>query len=206
MKGIPMHDDLELQAPRFADFVRRLGALVDAETDDDRLRERGTALLRELVAHDDWLAEHDARPDPQRYRQNLLHLDPARRFSVVAFVWGPGQETPIHDHTVWGLIGMLRGAETSQGYRFAGATAMREDGPPTRIEPGQVEAVGPRIGDVHRVRNAFDDRVSISIHVYGGDIGAIERAIYFEDGSRRPFVSGYSPPWTGSVQQDTIAS
>jgi predicted metal-dependent enzyme (double-stranded beta helix superfamily) len=31
-------------------------------------------------------------------------------------VWGPGQTTPIHDHRVWGLIGMLRGSEYSQGF------------------------------------------------------------------------------------------
>ena len=201
-----MRTDHSHPASRFVDFVHRFGALVDAEIDEARLREQGSALLRELVAHDDWLAGEDARPDPQRYRQNLLHLDAARRFSVVAFVWGPGQQTPIHDHTVWGLIGMLRGAETSQGYRFAGATTMVPDGSPTLIQPGQVEAVGPRIGDVHRVRNAFDDRVSISIHVYGGDIGHIERSLYFEDGSRKPFISGYSPPWTPTVLHDKIAS
>jgi predicted metal-dependent enzyme (double-stranded beta helix superfamily) len=201
-----MRLDRHHPAPAFADFVRRLRALADKQTDEDRLREQGADLLRELVSRDDWLAPAHAQPDPQRYRQNLLHLDPARRFSVVAFVWGPGQQTPIHDHTVWGLVGMLRGAETSQGYRFTGATTMVEDGPPTLIRPGQVEAVGPRIGDVHRVRNAFDDRVSISIHVYGGDIGAIERSIYLEDGTRQPFVSGYSPPWTPGVPHDKIAS
>jgi predicted metal-dependent enzyme (double-stranded beta helix superfamily) len=201
-----MRSDHNHPAPRLADFVQRFGALVDAEADEERLRQRGSVLLRELVAHDDWLAPEDARPDPVRYRQNLLHRDAACRFSVVAFVWGPGQQTPIHDHTVWGLIGMLRGAETSQGYRFAGATTMAPDGPPTLLQPGQVEAVGPRIGDVHRVHNAFDDRVSISIHVYGGDIGHLERGLYFEDGSRRPFVSGYSPPWTPTVPQDNIAS
>ena len=201
-----MSNDHNQPASRFVDFVRRFGVLADAETDDERLREGGSALLRDLVAHDDWLADEDALPDPKNYRQNLLHLDPARRFSIVAFVWGPGQQTPIHDHTVWGLIGMLRGAETSQGYRFAGATRMREAGPPTLIRPGQVEAVGPRVGDVHRVRNAFDDRVSISIHVYGGDIGAIERSIYLEDGSRRSFISGYSPPWTPAITPDRIPS
>ena len=180
----------------FADFVRRFGDLDFVENDDGRLREAGGALLGELVAHDDWLAPAQALPDAKRYRQNLLHLDPHGRFSVVAFVWGPGQQTPIHDHTVWGLIGMLRGAETAQGYRFTGATTMVEDGPPTLILPGQVQAVGPQVGDVHRVRNAFDDRVSISIHVYGGDIGAIERSLYFEDGTRQPFISGYSPART----------
>ena len=194
-----MRRDRHHPAAAFADFVHRFCALADAQTDEGRLHEQGTQLLRELVSRDDWLAPEDAQADPRRYRQNLLHLDPARRFSVVAFVWGPGQQTPIHDHTVWGLIGMLRGAETSQGYRFRSATRLAPDGPPIRLLPGQVEAVGPRIGDVHRVRNAFDDRVSISIHVYGGDIGRIERTVYSEDGARKPFISGYSPPWAKSL-------
>ncbi|BFO11879.1 Predicted metal-dependent enzyme of the double-stranded beta helix superfamily [Serratia rubidaea] len=47
-------------------------------------------------------------------------------------------------------------------------------------------------GDIHQVRNAFSDRVSISIHVYGGNIGAVRRAVYSESGVVKPFVSGYS--------------
>ncbi len=66
-----------------------------------------------MIRHDDWLPAAYAAPDPARYRQYLLHCDSAERFSIVSFVWGPGQLTPIHDHTVWGLVGVLRGAEIS---------------------------------------------------------------------------------------------
>ena len=83
---------------------------------------------------------------------------------------------------------------------------MVESGPPILLQPGQVEAAGPRIGDVHRVRNAYDDRVSISIHVYSGDIGTIARTIYLEDGTRKPFISGYSPGWTLADHNDGNAS
>jgi predicted metal-dependent enzyme (double-stranded beta helix superfamily) len=182
-----------MTASRFAAFIASFDRLVDAEPDEPRLRQDGARLLETLVDRDDWLAPEHAVADPARYRQVLLHLDARRRYSVVAFVWGPGQETPIHDHTVWGLIGMLRGAETSQGYRYVGVSRLAAAGAPTLISAGQVEAVGPAIGDIHRVRNAFDDRVSISIHVYGGDIGRIERTVYAEDGGRTPFVSGYTP-------------
>jgi len=61
-----------------------------------------------------------------------------------------------------------------------------------RLAPGQVEAVSPRIGDIHQVSNAYSDQVSISIHVYGGNIGAVKRAVYAVDGSEKPFISGYS--------------
>ena len=59
------------------------------------------------------------------------------------------------------------------------------------LHPGDIEAASPRLGDIHQVSNAFADRVSISIHVYGANIGKLRRSVYGEDGSRKPFVSGY---------------
>jgi 3-mercaptopropionate dioxygenase len=55
-----------------------------------------------------------------------------------------------------------------------------------------VDAVSPTIGDLHRVSNAHADRVSISIHVYGADIGAVRRSVFDEWGQRKAFVSGYA--------------
>jgi len=176
---------------RLRSFVIALGRLIDQRPDEPRALREGGALLAALVAHDDWLPEAFAQPDAQHYQQHLLHADAQERFSVVSFVWGPGQATPVHDHTVWGLIGMLRGAETSQAYGEVDGR-WQPQGAPLRLQPGQVEAVSPRIGDVHRVANAFDDRVSISIHVYGANIGAVARHVYPAEGGRKPFVSGYS--------------
>ncbi len=181
-------------APPLAEFIAAFSRLIDTRPDEARVVQAGGALLADLVARDDWLPEAFAQPDPERYQQFLLHRDPAGRFSVVSFVWGPGQTTPIHDHTVWGLIGMLRGAEYSQPYALAAGGVPAPHGEPVRLAPGQVEAVSPSLGDIHRVSNVYDDRVSISIHVYGADIGAIERAVYREDGTRKRFVSGYTLP------------
>jgi len=95
-----------------AEFTR---LVAEPHAESTRL-ELGTALLRELIADDRWLASEFAQPHPEYYQQYLLYADPLSRFSVVSFVWGPGQKTPIHDHRVWGLIGMLRGAESSQTF------------------------------------------------------------------------------------------
>ena len=176
-----------------ARFIDRTGDLLDQGLRESELLAALRPLLAELVARDDWLPSSHAQPGADRYRQYALHVDAQGRFSVVSFVWGPGQATPIHDHTVWGLIGMLRGAEDSQGYRFTGPHALVPDGPPVRLSPGQVEAVSPRLGDIHRVHNAVEGQVSISIHVYGADIGRIERSTYDADGTPHRFVSGYSP-------------
>lgn len=177
------------------DFVRATGALLDEGRGEAHVLRAGAVLLRGLVARDDWLPDAYAGPDPIRYRQYLLYRDPADRFSVVSFVWGPGQHTPIHDHRVWGLVGVLRGAEIAERYERLPGGGLRLTGS-ERLEAGAVDAVSPTVGDVHRVSNAHQDRVSISIHVYGADIGTVERATYDPAGTPRAFISGYAdaPP------------
>jgi predicted metal-dependent enzyme (double-stranded beta helix superfamily) len=181
------------------DFVVAVTRLVSDRSEEPALLAAVGQQLAALVARDDWLPDELAQPHPDFYRQYLLHADALARFSVVSFVWGPGQRTPVHDHTVWGLIGMLRGQELAQAYGHGADGRLVAQGEPVRLLPGQVEAVSPRLGDIHQVRNAFDDQVSISIHVYGANIGAVQRWVYAEDGSRRPFVSGYSNPWVPNL-------
>ena len=177
---------------RLRRFVCELTALSDAGASEAKLLDCAAASLRELVSVDDWLPPEFAAPDPAQYRQYLLYCDPLERFSVVSFVWGPGQCTPVHDHTVWGLIGMLRGAEISRNYA-AGRSGRLEPKEVVHLKPGQVTAVSPRIGDIQQVENALDDRPSISIHAYGANIGAIARHVFMlESGETKPFVSGYA--------------
>jgi predicted metal-dependent enzyme (double-stranded beta helix superfamily) len=177
---------------RFRRFLCDLTELCEAGADEPEILDRGGASLRDLVAADDWLPAEFAAPDAASYRQYLLYCDPLERFSVVSFVWGPGQHTPVHDHTVWGLIGMLRGAEISRNYACDGAGRLMPAGE-ERLVPGTVTAVSPRIGDIHRVENALTDRPSISIHAYGANIGAVARHVFLPgSGETRPFVSGYA--------------
>lgn len=175
-----------------AQFVRTLEGLVQAGGDEPRILEGARSAMRELVAHDDWLPESAARPHPKYYSQHLLYLDPQERFSIVSFVWGPGQSTPVHDHTVWGVIGVLRGGEKCEPFRVEDGRIVPAGGA-ALLTPGHVECVSPDIGDVHRVSNAHADRVSISVHAYGGNIGKIVRHVYdLQTGSTKEFVSGYS--------------
>jgi 3-mercaptopropionate dioxygenase len=177
---------------RLRRFVTDFAALLEETRDEAVIGERGAGLLAALIAVDDWLPPACAAPDPARYRQYLLHCDSAERFSVVSFVWGPGQATPIHDHRVWGLVGMLRGAELVERFTREPDWTLCAAGEAHRLERGMVDRVGPLAGDIHRVANAFDDRVSISIHVYGANIGAVARATYDRDGTATSFVSGYA--------------
>jgi 3-mercaptopropionate dioxygenase len=192
--GKEMNMTTTLSSPRFLAFVAAMDKVIDRSAGDEpAVLEAGKPLLRDLITNDDWLPEAYAQPHPQYYQQYLLHADPQDRYSVVSFVWGPGQKTPVHNHTVWALIGMMRGSE--QGERFA----LPVPGKPMaclgqdRLEPGDIDMVSPRLGDIHRVSNVFDDRVSISIHVYGGNIGRISRHVFdVETGQTKTFVSGYS--------------
>ena len=173
---------------RLRSFIRDMTRLADRHGEDEqRMLDEGEKLLRGLIAQDDWLPEEFARPSAESYRQYLLHCDPMERFSVVSFVWMPGQRTPIHDHTVWGLVGVMRGEESCEEYstdiKPAGRHAVRR---------GQVDRVSPRIGDVHVVANEGGE-VAVSIHVYGANIGAVRRHTYdAASGARRDFVSGYA--------------
>ena len=172
--------------------VQTMTRLCGDALDETTIVAHGERLMRTLVAHDGWLPEALAQPHPEFYRQYLLHADPLGRFSLVSFVWGPGQHTPVHDHTVWGIIGMLRGAEFSQGFHATDAGPLVA-GAEHRLNPGDVEVVSPTRGDIHRVRNAYADQVSISVHMYGGNIGEIERHVFDPTtGASKPFVSGYS--------------
>ncbi len=175
-------------------FVQDMTRAVEKYGQDEpaMLRE-GRKLLAGLIARDDWLPEAFARTHPDSYRQYLLYCDPLERFSVVSFVWGPGHTTPVHDHTVWGLVGVLRGAEKCEEFARAGdRQPMRKTGEHL-IEPGGIDTVSPTVGDIHRVSNALADRPSVSIHAYGANIGAVRRHVYVpETGEINSFVSGYS--------------
>ncbi len=179
---------------RLRDFVGAMTREVERHGNtEDAILAPARALLTGLVAHDDWQPDEFAASGPSRYRQYLLYGDPLERFTLVSFVWGPGQSTPVHDHLMWGLVGMLRGAEDAMSYTHLPDGRGMMAGPKSRLLPSMVEAVSPHIGDIHTVSNALADRPSVSIHLYGGNIGTVHRHSFDPaTGAANEFVSGYS--------------
>lgn len=177
---------------KLLDFVQGVTRLLDSNLNEELILAHGQKLLAELVATDDWLPEQFARPHPQYYQQYLLYADPLDRLSVVSFVWGPGQKTPVHDHLTWGLVGGLRGRERETAYQKQADGSYQATGS-SLLLPGQTTVVSPTIGDVHEVANDLADLPSISIHVYGRNIGRVDRHVFDPlTGAEKSFVSGYA--------------
>lgn len=173
---------------RLREFVQGMTRLVERHGGDEaRMLAEGEKLLQPLIANDDWLPEQFAVPSDESYRQYLLYCDPQERFSVVSFVWQPGQKTPVHNHTVWGLVGVMRGEELCE--EFSAEIKLVNT---HKSKQGEIDRVSPSIGDIHTVSNG-GSKTAVSIHVYGGNIGAIRRNVFDPaTGTPKEFVSGYS--------------
>ena len=177
---------------RLRAFVADAIRTIDSQSNEASILAELAPKLQALIRSDDWLPAAYAVTGGSNYRQYLLYADPLDRFSIVSFVWGPGQGTPIHDHRVWGLVGVLRGEEVSTSYERQQDGSLRA-GEPVRLATGTVVAVSPRLGDIHAISNGLPDKSSISIHVYGGNIGLVRRSVFdAQTGTAREFVSGYS--------------
>ena len=132
-------------------------------------------LLPDFLARAHHLPDAVRRPDPAGYRRSLLHEAAEGRFSIGCFVWSPGQRTPIHDHSGWGVIGVAAGSLRETSYRL-------EDGRPVpegskRLPQGACAWCLPDEGDIHQV-GADGDETALSIHVYGARFASVCRSIY----------------------------
>jgi predicted metal-dependent enzyme (double-stranded beta helix superfamily) len=147
-------------------------------------------LLRRLVMEPDWLKEKYRRAIPSKdYSQYLLYRPVDHAFSVVSFVWNPGQGSPIHDHCTWGVIGQYEGEEEESRFRILNNRLERIE--VVLARPGDVSHVYPPSRDIHQIMNR-STRPTISIHIYGGDIGSQRRHTYDPNtAAMQEFISGY---------------
>lgn len=140
------------------------------------IREVSIATKR-LVADDRWLDERYRVGSPDCYTRHLLHRDPNNRFVVLSLVWMPGQATPIHDHSCWGVMGIVANSleevcfdRLDDGGRadFAELQQSRV----TDVGRGSVAYLLPPYEEIHRIGNT-SDRPTISLHVYGRDLDEV---------------------------------
>jgi predicted metal-dependent enzyme (double-stranded beta helix superfamily) len=90
------------------------------------------------------------------------------------------------------MVGQLRGEEKGTPYYIQPDGSLKA-GASTISPPGHVDTVSPNTHDIHVVENTLADQTSISIHVYGGNIGRIHRSVFDPaTGAQKSFVSGYA--------------
>ncbi|MDR6992102.1 cysteine dioxygenase family protein [Luteimonas sp. 3794] len=155
----------------------RLIAAIDAAVADgddhavtSALRSAMCALIRDPAVE---LPACTQLPVDGHYARRELYRSPAHGYSVVAMTWAPGQGTPIHDHDgLWCVEGIWRGAleiaqyelleSEGERFRFRAASGMQAG----------VGSAGSLIPphEYHTIRNASQDAVAVSLHVYQAPI------------------------------------
>ena len=160
-----------MPSPVMRRFIDRMTLLADHVATPEQLAVAAGTNLEAVLGLDNVLDASEREPAADHYRQHVLHIDPHGRFSVVALVWLPGHETPIHDHIAWCVAGVLTGREREHRYERLtrpGERGLLRADATVLNEVGEVSVLtdGP---DIHQVTCASDDK-TISIHVYGADI------------------------------------
>jgi predicted metal-dependent enzyme (double-stranded beta helix superfamily) len=110
---------------------------------------------------------HD--PIVDHYARRELYRSARHGYSVVAMTWGPGQGTPVHDHSgLWCVEGVWDGQleitqyelleRDGERFRFRAAGGMQAG-------PGSAGSLIPP-HEYHTIRNASPDTIAISLHIY----------------------------------------
>lgn len=175
-------------------FTRDTDSVVRKYSTESEILRRLRPLLERLLANPNSVPPEAFKPRQDRFAFNLIYMPKDKAFSVIGGVWQSGQTTPIHDHLTWALIGVYEGEEREAIYRRS------DDGSNPRL--AKLEKVSERINKrdqvsvlgragIHRVDN-ISEKTSMSVHVYGRDVGNTERHSYDPvTGEISAFLSGY---------------
>jgi predicted metal-dependent enzyme (double-stranded beta helix superfamily) len=128
-----------------------------------------------------------ARPDA--YARRLLHRCPDTGYTIVVMTWGPGQRTELHDHAgMWCVECVVDGALTVEQFERVEERAGRMRFVRQRVVRAGIGDAGRLIPpfEYHILGNALDDRPSVSVHVYAGEMDRCNRYVDAGDGWWRP--------------------
>lgn len=127
------------------------------------------AALRQAVVADDLLHDSEREGAADHYRRHLLHVDPQRRFTILALVWRPGQTSPVHGHNAWCGVGIVEGTATEERLEGDGTSVGTDIAKPRTHGAGEATLSLPGRAGIHRLSNRGAGPL-ISIHVYGMDL------------------------------------
>ena len=158
-------------------FVRNVETVLDRHPAMPLVIKEVSASLFELLGDGSWLPESCREPREDTYARHLLHRDRQNRFVVLSLVWLPGQGTPIHDHSCWGVMGILENSLQEVGYERLddgsrpGHAELRE-GMGRQVTAGSTSYLLPPYQEIHTIGNNTGEP-TLSIHVYGRDIDEV---------------------------------
>lgn len=180
--------------PAMNRFISDVRKMVREGGDEKAVTQKIATRLRSLLREPHVLDPRYTRPKPDTYVGYPVWVEPDGSFSIAAVVWNVGQVTPVHDHGTWGVIGIYQGVEHEIRYVPAvvsGARRFTQVGE-RDIGARQVIVCCTSDKDIHRV-SCGSSVPCVGIHVYGADIGTMERHIYDpHTGDVHPFVSGWT--------------
>lgn len=109
-------DEFHLDTPLIRDFIARVRACIAAGATPRAACAAIEPHFASLLARDGWLSEQFSGPNPDSgmgggIGQWLLFRAGDGTLSLFSLVVPPGEQTPIHDHLAWGLIGLYRGEQ-----------------------------------------------------------------------------------------------
>jgi predicted metal-dependent enzyme (double-stranded beta helix superfamily) len=159
------------------DLVRSVRDVLALEREPGQMARWAGGALRPLLGSAGLLTPEQREPDPNHYRQHILHAEEDGRFSIVALVWLPGQSTSVHDHVSWCVVGIHQGEEREVSYQVEEADGERYLLPTgeSAHRVGSVSVLQPP-GDIHTVYNPGPE-LAISIHIYGADVRKLGTSI-----------------------------
>ncbi len=157
--------------------MRDVEAILDRHPSVPQTIKEVSTLVGRLVHDPGWLPASYRTPIDDSYARYLLHRDRTNRFVVLSLVWLPGQATPIHDHSAWGVMGLMENELEEVGYERLD-DGSRENYAELRETRGRMVGVGtvsyvlPPYEEIHRIGNPTTQR-SLSLHVYGRDLDEV---------------------------------
>jgi len=176
------------------DLVRNIQSVMVGADNSPAVPEQVADLLQAWLASGVAIEPSVTVPSRDHYVMYPLYVAPDGSFSVASAVWDVGQRTPIHDHGVWGVVGIYRGVEAEVHYGAAGDGERLEVTEKNVWSRGQVTVCCGGDRDIHQV-SCDSDAPCVGIHVYGGDIGRMRRRSYdLETGASTLFVSPWASP------------
>ncbi len=161
---------------KLCEHVERVKDALEENSDIEKIVEQVIDSTNSLIREPLVLAPESLKTPVRGYGRNLLYHDPDYDFVVVAMVWPPLEETSVHDHGTWGVVGVNEGQLNVTNYSreddgtFPGIAILNELDTISAGE-GMATHVFPPEEDIHKVWNSTTD-ISVSIHTYGKPIYA----------------------------------